>query len=99
MQSPECRPRSLLPRSLEAALDVAVLHFEFALGVNCARSVIDRNFFVVELSRFSVGVRMLFLFALELESSIGNNDVFFGTVCTMVVRRAPVVSRVPLFLV
>ena len=99
LQSPERRPRTLLPRSLEAALDVAILDFKFALGINRARSVIDRYFFVVELSRFSIGFRVLFLFALELERSIGNNHVLFGTIGTVVVGRTPVVSRVPLFLV
>ena len=68
-----------------------------AFGVNCARSVIDRDFLVVEFGLSSCGIRVCFLFSLELERSIGNNHVFFGAVGAMVMRRAPVVRRIPLF--
>ena len=40
---------------------------------------------------------MRFLFALEFERTIGDNHVFFGAIGAMVMRRAPVVRRVPLF--
>ena len=101
LQRPERRPCTLLPRSLEAAFDIAILHFEVSLGVNRTRGVIDRNFLVIELCLRPVsgGFRMLFLFTLELESSIRNYDVFLGAIGAVVVRGAPIVGRVPLFLV
>ena len=99
MQSPEGRPGSLLRRSLEAAFNVTVLDFEVSLGIDGARSVVDGDFLVVELRLFPVGIRMDFLFAFKLECAVRDNHVFFGAVSSVVVRRAPVIRRVPLFLV
>ena len=101
LQCPECRPRSLLPRCLEAAFDIAVLHFEMILGIDCTRGIVDRDFLVVELRLGPIPrcLGMLLLFALELERTVRDDHVLFGTVGTVIVRRAPVVRRVPFCLI
>ena len=99
MQRPERRPGSLLRRSLEAAFDVTVLDFKFSLGINGTRCVVNRDFFTVELGRSAASIGVLFLFAFKFERTIGDDHVLFGAVGAVVVRRSPVVCRVPLFLV
>ena len=101
LQCPEGRPRSLLPRGLETAFDVAVLHFEMILGIDCTRGVVDGNFLVVELRLGPVpsSFRMLLLFALQLERTVGDYHVLFGAVGAVIMRGAPVVRRVPLSLI
>ena len=101
LQRPEGRPRSLLPRSLESSFDIAVLHFKMILGINRTRGVVDWDFLVVELrlGPVSRSLGMLFLFALQLERTVGNDHVLLGAVGAVVMRRAPVVRGIPLFLV